>query len=173
MLSRQEATSASRLLGRVRSPHLRVARVSSASALRAPLACGSAPRTRSHAIPELVERKRPKETKMNTQEPARRSIPQSAGPWDRPGTVKFYGGPFSNFASTPGLRLPEGWSGPPQHPARVEVPTVEHYFQACKACDRDDFLWILSAPKASQAKRRGGAGGEGGRKIELRPDWEE
>lgn len=101
------------------------------------------------------------------------SIPQSAGPWNRPGTVKFYGGPFSNFAATPGLRLPEGWSGHPPHADRVDVPTVEHYFQACKVRNRDDFLWILSAPKASQAKRRGGPRGEGGRAIELRPDWEE
>jgi hypothetical protein len=53
------------------------------------------------------------------------------------------------------------------------VPSVEHYFQACKASSRGDFLWVLSAPNAASAKRRGGPRGEDGRKISLRPDWGE
>lgn len=97
----------------------------------------------------------------------------SGGPWDAPDSLCFYGGPFSNFAPTPGLSLPEGWRGHPENPPLAEVPSVEHYFQAVKATCRDDFLWILSAPGAPAAKRRGGRGGEGRRRIELRADWED
>jgi ribA/ribD-fused uncharacterized protein len=53
------------------------------------------------------------------------------------------------------------------------VPTVEHWFQATKASCRQEFFWVLSAPSARSAKRRGSALGEGGRTIMLRPDWEE
>lgn len=95
------------------------------------------------------------------------------GPWDMAGAHRFYGGPLSSFAPTLGLRLPEGWYGRPNPVALISVPTVEHYFQACKTCTVEDFRWILSAPSPAAAKRRGGPRGEGGRRIELRPDWEE
>ncbi len=98
---------------------------------------------------------------------------QRSGPWDAADTLYFYGGEFSNFAQTPGLALPGGWYGHPRTPALVAVPDVEHYFQACKATSLEDFLWIMEAPTAVSAKRRGGRRGEGGRRIELRPDWEE
>jgi ribA/ribD-fused uncharacterized protein len=99
-------------------------------------------------------------------------IPQREGPWDAPGTLLFYGGRFSNFAATPGLRLPEGWYGHARPAPILLVATVEHYFQACKATTRADFLWVLSAPSAPSAKRRGSRHGEGGRRLALRPDWE-
>lgn len=98
---------------------------------------------------------------------------QRRAPWDQPDTLYFYGGPFSNFAPTPGLALPEGWHGHPRPAPRVIVASTEHYFQACKATSREDFLWVLGASSAAAAKRRGGPRGEGGRRIELRPDWEE
>jgi ribA/ribD-fused uncharacterized protein len=100
-------------------------------------------------------------------------VPQRDGPWDRPGTLRFYGGGFSSFAPTPGLHLPEGWAGHPRPGRLLPVRTVEHYFQACKASSRVDFLWILSARRAKEAKRRGGPAGEDGRTIDLRPDWAE
>jgi ribA/ribD-fused uncharacterized protein len=92
--------------------------------------------------------------------------------WAVPGALYFWGGPLSNFAPTPGLSLPEGWCRHPCPPARVSVATVEHYFQACKATSRSDFVWILSAPTAASAKRRGSRAGERGRRIPLRGDWE-
>lgn len=98
---------------------------------------------------------------------------QSRGPWDRSGTLYFYGGPFSSFRPTPGLRLPQGWYGHPSPAPLVEVLSVEHYFHACKARCLEDFLWILDAPSPAAAKRRGGPRGERGRRIELRPDWEQ
>ncbi|MDX6610193.1 MAG: N-glycosidase YbiA [Solirubrobacterales bacterium] len=98
---------------------------------------------------------------------------RQSGPWDSQGTVYFYGGKLSNFALTSGLQLPGGWQGHPQPAQRFAVPTVEHYFQACKAQTREEFLWVLSAPGPVRARRRGGPRGEGGRRIALRADWEE
>jgi len=99
----------------------------------------------------------------------RLDIPQREGPWDRPGTLYFYGGrekDLSSFAPTPGLWLPESWFGHPRPSPLVEVPTNEHWFHASKGTNREDFFWVLAAPTPAQAKRRG-------RKIALRPDWEE
>lgn len=45
-------------------------------------------------------------------------------------------------------------------------PTVEHYYQAYKATNPDDFYMIKNAPTAGKAKRLGA-------KIELNKDWEE
>lgn len=45
-------------------------------------------------------------------------------------------------------------------------PTVEHYYQAAKTLDPNDRDWVMEAPTPGQAKRRG-------RKVELRPDWEQ
>ena len=45
-------------------------------------------------------------------------------------------------------------------------PTMEHYFQANKADNQNDYLHIAYAPTPGEAKRLG-------RKIQLRPDWEE
>ena len=44
--------------------------------------------------------------------------------------------------------------------------TVEHYFQAKKAANKEDFFTIISAPTPGKAKRLG-------KKIALRTDWEE
>jgi hypothetical protein len=38
---------------------------------------------------------------------------QRSGPWDQPGTLRFYAGPFSQFAVVPGLRLPVSYEGAP------------------------------------------------------------
>jgi len=44
--------------------------------------------------------------------------------------------------------------------------TVEHIFQAMKTTDPLEQVWILSAPTATEAKKRG-------RQATLRPDWED
>ena len=100
-------------------------------------------------------------------------VPQRVGPWDAPDSHYFYGGGLSSMSGTRGLLLPEGWFGHPDRPALVEVPFAENYFQACKATSASDFFWVLRSPDPFKAKRRGGPRGEGGRRIELRPDWEE
>lgn len=48
----------------------------------------------------------------------------------------------------------------------VIAPTVEHAFQAAKACNLEDETWVLQAKTPGQAKRRG-------RSISLHPKWEE
>lgn len=102
---------------------------------------------------------------------------QTAGPWDRPGTLRFYGGPFSQFALVPGLRLPVSYQGHP--PGQwCEPPTLEHYFNASKATNEEDFWWVLHASGPRQAKRRGGPGGERQangniRRLTLRPGWDD
>lgn len=48
----------------------------------------------------------------------------------------------------------------------VLFPTMEHYFQANKADNQNDYLHIAYAPTPGKAKQLG-------RKIQLRPDWEE
>jgi ribA/ribD-fused uncharacterized protein len=87
--------------------------------------------------------------------------------------LEFYSGELSNFRLTPDLELPEGWQGHPTPARWIPVKSVEHYFQACKATNREDFFWVLSAPTAAIAKRRGSARGDGGRRIALREDWEQ
>ena len=47
----------------------------------------------------------------------------------------------------------------------VLFPTMEHYFQANKADNQNDYLHIAYAPTPGEAKRLG-------RKIQLRPNWE-
>ena len=54
-------------------------------------------------------------------------------------------------------------------PFRIDYilfPTMEHYFQANKADNQNDYLHIAYAPTPGEAKRLG-------RKIQLRSDWEE
>jgi ribA/ribD-fused uncharacterized protein len=86
-------------------------------------------------------------------------------PWSAEGTVHFHGGWLSNFAATPGLRLPFKYSGHHEND-RVPVRTVEHWFQACKATSRQQFDMILACGSAKEAKRAG-------RETELRADWEQ
>jgi hypothetical protein len=50
---------------------------------------------------------------------------------------------LSNFAATPGLRLPFGYHGHHQND-RVPVRTLEHWFQASKATSRQQFDMILA-----------------------------
>jgi hypothetical protein len=83
---------------------------------------------------------------------------QSTGPWDQPGTLRFYGGPFSQFALVPGLRLPVSYEGHPQG-EWCESASAEHYFNASKATTAADFWWVLSASGPGSAKRRGGGQG--------------
>jgi len=98
---------------------------------------------------------------------------QTEGPWDRPGTLYFYGGAFSMFAATPGLMLPEAWAGHPTPAQMRAVPTAEHWFHAVKGTSKGDFDWVLAAPNARSAKRRGGPSGEDGRRIQLREGWDD
>ncbi len=86
-------------------------------------------------------------------------------PWDAPGTVYFYGGWLSNFAPTPGLRLPCGYHGHHERD-RMPVQSVEHHFQACKAISRQQFDMILTCGTPRGAKHAG-------RETDLRPDWEQ
>lgn len=44
-------------------------------------------------------------------------------------------------------------------------PSVEHSYQAAKARNQGDFLYVASAPSPGEAKKRG-------REIKIRPDWE-
>ena len=48
---------------------------------------------------------------MTTRDPATRTPGRAGPPWTAPDTVFFYGGFLSNFAPTPGLRLPFGYHG--------------------------------------------------------------
>ena len=86
-------------------------------------------------------------------------------PWTAEGTVYFYGGFLSNFAPTPGLRLPFGYHGHHEND-KVPVATVEHWFQACKATSRQQFDLILTSETSAIAKHTG-------RQTRLRPDWED
>jgi N-glycosidase YbiA len=72
--------------------------------------------------------------------------------------VDFYGGPFSNFATSP--------IGATAWGVQYLYPTVEHYFQAHKATCRADHDRVLAEHDCWAAK---GAG----RSIPLRADWEE
>ena len=54
----------------------------------------------------------------------------------------------------------------------VLYPTVEHAYQAAKTLNLEDREWIRTALTPAMAKKRGSAKGVGGRKIELREDWE-
>ena len=47
-----------------------------------------------------------------------------------------------------------------------KYPTVEHAFQAMKATNSKDMLWIASASTPKEAKKRG-------RSVAYRKDWEE
>jgi hypothetical protein len=78
---------------------------------------------------------------------------QTGGP-QAPERVYFYGGPLSNFAPTPGLRLPFGYHGHHERD-RVPVASVEHWFQACKATSRQQFDLILACGTAAAAKNAG------------------
>ena len=48
----------------------------------------------------------------------------------------------------------------------ITYPTVEHWFQAWKTADLETHKAIAAAPTPGKAKRMG-------RRVELRPDWEE
>jgi predicted NAD-dependent protein-ADP-ribosyltransferase YbiA (DUF1768 family) len=78
---------------------------------------------------------------------------------------------LSNFAAAviqvPALapfELPEGL---------MAAATTEHAYQALKATNKPDLLWVLQADSPGSAKRRGSRKGEGGVKIALRSDWDD
>ena len=50
--------------------------------------------------------------------------------------------------------------------AGIKYPTVEHWFQAWKTTDLEIHKAIAAAPTPGKAKRMG-------RKVDLRPDWEQ
>lgn len=70
----------------------------------------------------------------------------------------FYGGPLSNFSYSP-ITVDVGWGA-------LEYPTVEHAFQAAKAVHAWNHHAIRKVSSPSFAKAMG-------RKIDLRPDWED
>ncbi len=102
---------------------------------------------------------------MPNPDPVTNQPGQTSPPWSADGTIYFHGGWLSNFATTPGLRLPFGYHGHHEND-RVPVGSVEHWFQACKATSRQQFDLILACGSAAAAKRAG-------RETELRPDWEQ
>ena len=98
-------------------------------------------------------------------DPTRDAAARDTEGWTAPDTIYFWGGPLSNFAATPGLRLPYGYHGH-HETGWVPVATVEHWFQACKATNRQDFDYVLAATSPAGAKAAG-------RRIALRSDWEQ
>ena len=78
-----------------------------------------------------------------------------------PDGIAFYGGNFSNFASSPIVLLDPFRRGYSCH-----YPTVEHRFQAMKATTLDDHLRIAGMPRPYSAKAAG-------RLVPLRPDWKD
>lgn len=80
-----------------------------------------------------------------------------SGPyWD------FYGGPLSNFAPSPIISSnPFG-----EDDEILSFPTVENFYQAWKATNREDFERIAINPDTWACKRDGN-------RIQLRGDWEE
>jgi ribA/ribD-fused uncharacterized protein len=54
----------------------------------------------------------------------------------------------------------------------MAAATVEHAYQALKAANRPDMLWVLQAETAGIAKKRGSKRGVDGVRIQLRSDWE-
>ncbi len=93
---------------------------------------------------------------------------QLAPPWDQPGTLYFWSGPYSSFAIIrEGITLPAGYLG--HEPGEMcTAYSRESYFQACKAQDRDTFGEIIRATPV-QAKKLGGPRGI----VRLRGDWEQ
>lgn len=63
-----------------------------------------------------------------------------------------------------------------QHPVTidgVEFPTAEHSFQCAKCVENEDFWFVIGQPTPGRAKRAASPRGLDGRKIELRPDWDD
>ena len=87
---------------------------------------------------------------MTNPTPAAPTPGRAGPPWTAEDSVRFYAGPLSNFATTPGLRLPFGYHGHHEND-RVPVRTVEHWFQACKATSRQQFDLILACGTARGA----------------------
>lgn len=87
------------------------------------------------------------------------------------GPLYFYGGPFSNFATSPFEREPMRIGDvryeelDALHP--VHFATTEHWFAAHKAKGWVNFLRIAHAPDPSAAKAMGRP------PLPLRPDWEQ
>jgi len=52
------------------------------------------------------------------------------------------------------------------HPNNFDCPDVEHAYQAAKSTNSHDFHFVLDAPTAAEAKKRG-------RQITCREDWDE
>jgi len=75
-------------------------------------------------------------------------------PGDAPKGYSFYGGPFSNFASSP-IRLPHPF--PLEDDEQCIYPSVEHRFQAMKANDREEHDRIAVRGTPGAAKRAGRA----------------
>jgi len=65
---------------------------------------------------------------------------------------------LSNFYQAP-IEIP--WYGD-----TLALPDVEHGFQAWKAARQDEAVWVVAAPTAAEAKKRG-------RQIAPRPNWNE
>lgn len=55
----------------------------------------------------------------------------------------------------------------------MTFPTAEHAFQCAKCVEDEDFWFVLSQSSPGRAKRAASPKGLNGRRIELRPDWDD
>jgi ribA/ribD-fused uncharacterized protein len=74
---------------------------------------------------------------------------------------------LSNFEGGP-VTMPDPHTRRP-----TTYRSKEHALMCHKTIDHDDHEWVRAAKEPKDAKRRGGPRGERGRKVELRPDWDE
>lgn len=83
--------------------------------------------------------------------------------------IRAFTGPYrflSNFHKDPDPAVRVRYEG-------RDYSTVEHGYQASKTHDPGEKEWIRSAPSPGMAKWMGSREGWQGRRITLRPDWEE
>jgi hypothetical protein len=85
-------------------------------------------------------------------DPAAPTPGRTGPPWTEPGTVFFYGGFMSNFAPTPGLRLPFGYHG---HHERDRVPVFSAQLStlSLSVADVVDGAWTHRRMPAGAASR--------------------
>lgn len=79
--------------------------------------------------------------------------------------VMFYGGPFSNFVGGPfAMSVEPPWDS--DLILNQVFPTVEHFYQAMKTTNIEDFVRIAEERDTWEAKKIGN-------RVALRPDWDE
>lgn len=77
---------------------------------------------------------------------------------------------LSNFHASP-IPVPDR-AAFPLPDGLMLAPTVEHAYQALKAANKPDLLWVLQADGPGLAKKRGQKKGVDGVRIAVRPRWD-